>query len=278
MRRTRVAFTLIELLVVVAGVAVLVGLLLPAVQKVRESASRARCANNLKQIGLALHAHRDATGHFPTGGTRWDRPPTYSHWGWPVGPPAQNAGWAFQLLPHLEQEALYRREAAVRVTPVPAYFCPSRRAPLLLGGSGMAGIDYAAATGDGGDANATGPYYGVVVRNPGRVTAAGVTDGLSNTLVIGEKRLNPELYAVGDWCDDQGFTDGWDNDVVCMTSSPVGRDERGRITYYEFGAAHHGGMNAVFADGSVRWLRYDLPAATLTALGDRRDGLAVPVE
>ena len=149
---------------------------------------------------------------------------------------------------------------------------------MVASGHGLRGaIDYASATGPGGEAEGTGPYYGVIVRNPHRVTALGVTDGLSNTLVISEKRLNPDRYVTGDWCDDIGFTAGWDNDNVCLTSSPSGPDFRGEVAY-QFGSAHPAGMNAVFGDGSVRFLRYGLSEPVLTALGDRRDGLTPPTE
>jgi prepilin-type processing-associated H-X9-DG protein len=275
---------LIELLVVMAIIAVLMGLLLPAVQKVRETASRMRCVNNLKQIGLAFQNHQATLGYFPSGGWYAYTPPTYVSGQPMVGRP-QQAGWAFQILPYVEGENVWKggngtTDAQRAVVAIGAtnslFFCPSRRAPQtvtygdnyiphLTGGKITHALcDYAASNKEGTGA----------VRQFDPVRITDITDGTSNTLVVGEKRMNRRLLGSKQIDDNQGYTCGFNYDTIRKTTHPPAPDyfapvgDGGGL----FGSSHTGVVNFVFADGSVRPIPFAISPVVFRYLGQKDDG------
>ncbi len=276
----RRGFTLIELLVVIAIIAILISLLVPAVQKVREAAARTQCTNNLKQMGLATHGMHDTFKMFPSGGTTPWAVPTFVN-GSPAGARTQEASWGFQILPFIEQAAIGKRTDPWNF-PVSIYNCPSRRGLTLVGGRYMG--DYCATT-PGNDNDlwmgniwgvpTTAQYKGVIVRtytagSPSNM--ASISDGTSNTIMLTEKRLDLSRYTSGDWHDDSGWADGWDPDVIRCTAWGAQRDAVGVVNGYEIGSGHSAGVMAAFADGSVRMIPYSVTAAILTQMVHKSDG------
>jgi prepilin-type N-terminal cleavage/methylation domain-containing protein/prepilin-type processing-associated H-X9-DG protein len=275
----RNAFTLVELLVVIAIIGLLVALLLPAVQRVRATAARLQCQNNLKQIGLAFQAHHSAYGYFPSGGWEWSTPPNYIN-GAPAIGAAQQAGWGFQILPFIEAQDVWRAGAEVAIaTPNPLFFCPARRAPQTIVYPDhyhprVTGTVVTHALGDyaGSNWENTG-----VVRQYLPVRMSEIKDGLSCTLMVADRRLNLAELGTRQGDDNEGYTCGWDEDTIRTTSHRPEPDFYGTTWDHSrrFGSSHPTGLNAVFADGSVHFLNYTIGTHTFMLLGNINDGQTI---
>lgn len=293
--RHRPGFTLVELLVTVAIIAILLALLLPAIQSARESARRVHCGNNLKQTALASLSYENTNGIFP---------PTYSNTTPPVFPQAQSFSWLYWILPHLEGKTVFDSVLdVIRRTPIPMYFCPSRRPPGLYQG-GTAKTDYVGCRGTFNAKNFSplGNRYklhdGVLVnrncigpppptgftcidcslaRNDVVVTAAMIRDGLSNTVMIGEARkAGPSPMSYGS-DDNEDYANGGSGDYETGRHMGTGMipdtDSRGASSQViTFGAAHPVVFGVALADGSVRFLSYTASPTILGYLAGRNDG------
>jgi prepilin-type N-terminal cleavage/methylation domain-containing protein len=201
--RRRVGFTLIELLVVIAIIAILIGLLLPAVQKVRTAAARTQTQNNLKQLGLACHNYHDARGYLPHPGTVSPA----------VSTNAESGPWSYQILPYIEQQAVFNTVTAAVTTrdvTLKAFLCPGRSRK----GFAVAGDPHPSGTVASGASGATTDYAlnawlngsldaaGVVTDGAGGIKTqpnmkkrlVAVSDGTSNTLMVGSKKVVVAQY------------------------------------------------------------------------------------
>src|SRR5262245_20703254 len=291
----RAAFTLIELLVVIAIIAILIGLLLPAVQKVRAAGARVQCANNLKQLGLALHYYHDTEGTFPPGSCVGG--PVLPHLGGfyspPFNPPPNpNLGkpryaeqfwsWTARILPLVEQGNLHRQ---IDFTEWPWFVGPSggrlNGRPLKIvqcPADARAGEVWR----DGPNSAALTSYLGVsgtnqtthdgVLHVNARVKLTGVPDGTSNTVAVGERPPTPDLYwgwwmaGSGDW----PYFSAGDSLLGVEEIDLNGHTEYLPHEFYRPGdlndpnyyhrwhywSMHSGGGNWLLADGSVRFISY----------------------
>lgn len=297
--RSKNGFTLVELLVVIAIIGILIGMLLPAVQMVREAARRITCGNNIRQLGLSMHNYESAQGHLPSG---WAE---------------DGFTWGVEILPFIEQQNLHstiERGASwtsgvneiAAATVVPIARCPT--SPLddhydHNGVSDRVPGDYRASIGsnvrgDSGpnltdslstqDGNPNGVFWGC-----SKTKFGAVSDGLSNTVFIAESRTDPRFKKDGNssdhWfigspnidgfqCDDGasgGGTGGGDysevvgSGIVEMNARISNPSLHGALMEISFGSYHNGGMNVVLGDGSTHFITDDINTTAYQATFSR---------
>jgi prepilin-type processing-associated H-X9-DG protein/prepilin-type N-terminal cleavage/methylation domain-containing protein len=284
------AFTLIELLVVIAIIATLLGLLLPAVQKTRMAVARISCANNLKQIGLALHTYHDTSASLPPG----IAPPL-------KGEPFPHMGWLTRLLPFIEQQPLwnltliayedepiypYRMPHYGIMTPIKLFSCPAdgrADSPHPTHNSlRVALTDYLGVLGTNYQVEDGVLYWG------SRTRFTDITDGTSNTLLVGERPPSPDFW-YGWWYAAAGQDGSGSADTVLGVRELHAADDpysancpagpyhfvpgnlNDMCDTFHYWSLHSGGANFLFADGSVEFLSYAADSV-LPALSTRSGG------
>jgi prepilin-type N-terminal cleavage/methylation domain-containing protein/prepilin-type processing-associated H-X9-DG protein len=317
-RRSRMGFTLIELLVVIAIIAILIGLLLPAVQKVREAAARMSCSNNLKQLGIALHSYHDANNKMPPGSST-DQAPYGTNGGW-------GSSWKVFILPYIEQGNIYDKwqfngnSGYVNGTNMPIinqktikpYRCPSSPIPEYYANSNNAGSiemmsSYTGVAGSSSATDAVNTGYGYksgsgILFNHGIVTMTSITDGTSNTIMVGEQSdhlrdaanapipgpytaitsQGPHGWTMGSGGSgvDPAYTERSFN--VTTTRWSINQrglgDNNGNGTGNNTGAnipfssGHTGGAQMLMGDGSVRFMSASTTLQTLQWMSTRAGG------
>lgn len=303
--------TIIELLVSIGIVTVLAAVVLPAIENAREAARKTQCRNNLKQMGLAVHAHEATFGSLPSNGWgfAWQGDPNRS-----TGP-SQPGGWIYNLLDYIDQTTLKQTGAGLsgdalrqsitkrQSAGIPTFVCPSR--PNGGVGKGLsipfrnadsieevAKTDYACNEGDvisntlfGPDSLEEGdsPFYvwidtrrltGVCFQRSA-IRVAEIDDGLSNTLFAAEKYVNAQsYYDVKDSGYDQSLYSGVDLDLNRWTLTPPSQDNQTDLRVRSFGSAHPQAMHALSCDGSVRSVSYSVDERLFRNFGVRNDGEA----
>jgi prepilin-type N-terminal cleavage/methylation domain-containing protein len=281
-QRPRLGFTLIELLVVIAIIAVLIGLLLPAVQKVREAAARMSSTNNLKQLGLGVHLFHDARGKLPYNGNNgtWGAGDV-RRWADPADPVnGQFRGsWAFHVLPFVEQNALYQSRAGtgnnawsnVPRIPLKVFLCPGRGRPGFSTQGSFTGsyTDYVL------NCWLNAPANGAEWVAETKAQIQLIPDGTSNTILAGQRTVHPRDYESfsSDWNESLFFGGSWGTGLgtgrtACVSDMQAQRDNDaaragGADQWTTIGRANWGGpfpqgCLMVMCDGSVRSVAYGI--------------------